>query len=512
MYDLAYISNQLKKYIDKKVNKFIIYPFGENGINVKKVLVEYFNLEPCYIVDNEYSKYNPMVIDRDRLSDIYQNDMYVILTIENRDTNEEILEELSGVVPQTNIINLLGKKENNIKYFGEGFLLKDFLPEMSKSSVPNKLSKKIKVRIVHGYHTAWNAISSVCQAFKEDSLFDIVLITGDWASEKVTEQAAKFGFQSVDWNEYQGKEDKPDILILCLPIRKVIEGLVDCREYAKLVVVIYWFVVRYSNQIEFIRDLDRGYGIFRPDYYLFDSLLYNEVKQSTYYADKAVEMGNAKFDGIYHAMQKVEYADGWEKLQGKKIIVWTTTHGIYEGVVTKAVTFDLYAKIIFEYAFHNTNVGFIFRPSDELVNEMLKNGYWSHEDLRQLKEYCAGTPNMVFDDTDTYDAAFSIADGIITDAFCGIICSALPSLKPICVAYRSKQDKSWHPELTDNYYSAYEEQDIVNFIELIKNGQDPMYEFRRKASEKYVKHFDGRNGLRIKEFIAKKYFEFEKER
>lgn len=511
MYNLSYISNLLKGYIDQKVNKFVIYPFGSNGVNVKNVLMDYFNLKPLYIVDNEYSKYNSLIINKEELRSIYQQDMYVILTVENQDINKKMLKELSQFVPQANIINLVKKENTDVKYFGEGFLLRDFLPEMRKKSINNKLSKKIKVRIVHGYHTAWNAISSICQAFKEDSLFDVMLITGDWASEKVTEQAEKFGFRSIVWNEYQGNEDRPDILILCLPFKKVIEGLVNCREYAKLIVVAYWFVVRYGSKVDSIRDLAQGFGIYRPNYYFFDSLLYNEMKQSAHFGDKVVEMGNAKFDGIYHAMQKRECIESWKKLQGKKVIVWTTTHGIYEGVVTKAVTFDLYAKTIFKYAFHNPDVGFVFRPSDELINEMLKHGYWSHNDLQQLKEYCAGTPNIVFDDTDTYDAAFSIADGIITDAYCGIICSALPTLKPICVTYRSMQDKSWHPELTDNYYSAYDDQGIVDFIELIKNEQDSMFELRKMASEIYVKHFDGRNGLRIKEFIKNKYLEIKEE-
>lgn len=510
MYSLAYVCNLIKKYVDQKVNQFIICPFGACGVGVKEVLKDYYNLEPLYIVDNEYSKDNPAIINIDVLRDVYQKDMYVILAVEDNAVNTEMLGELSEFVPWDHIINLRKSENKNIKYFGEGFLLRDFLPVKQGIVASHKSGKKIKVRIVHGYHTAWNAISSMCQAFQNDLLFDVLLITGDWASEKVTEQAEKSGFQSIGWNTYQGKEDQPDVLILCLPFKRAIDGLLDCRKYAKLIVVVHWFVVRYGSKEAFIKDLKSGFGIYRPDYYFFDSLLYNEIKNLEYYADRAVEMGNPKFDGIYRAMQRKEYAGDWKKLQGKKVVVWTTTHGIYNSVVTKAVTFDLYANAIFQYAAQNTDMGIIFRPSDELVNEMLRHGFWSQRDLEQLKEYCAYAPNIVFDDTDTYDAAFSIADGIITDAYCGIICSALPTLKPICVTYRSRGDVSWHPELTDNYYSAYETQDVIDFFSMVKSGQDSMLDLRKRASDKYIKYFDGENGLRIKEFIKDKYLETEK--
>jgi hypothetical protein len=69
--------------------------------------------------------------------------------------------------------------------------------------------------------------------------------------------------------------------------------------------------------------------------------------------------------------------------------------------------------------------------------------------------------------------------------------------------------RSYDIELLENYYSVHNANDMVNFFEMIKNGKDDMYELRRQASHKYVKHFDGKNGQRIKEFIEEKYFELD---
>lgn len=46
MYEGNYIRCILKKYIDQKIDKFIIYPFGENGVNTKNILKDFFGLDP----------------------------------------------------------------------------------------------------------------------------------------------------------------------------------------------------------------------------------------------------------------------------------------------------------------------------------------------------------------------------------------------------------------------------------------------------------------------------------
>ena len=92
MYRSNYIRDIMKEYIGGRENKFVIYPFGANGVNVRNVLRDYFNIEPCLIVDNEHSKYNSKIIDKKELERVYQEDMFVILTAENNILNAKIME------------------------------------------------------------------------------------------------------------------------------------------------------------------------------------------------------------------------------------------------------------------------------------------------------------------------------------------------------------------------------------------------------------------------------------
>lgn len=509
------IKEELKKYINLGIQNFVLYPFGENGLNVKNILKEYFNIEPVLIIDNGYAEFNPYIDNFEKLKKVYTNDMYIILTIENPQENNKLLEQLKEFADIFHIINLCDtlKKEADLSQFQ----FDSFLPGLSRDKNRKETlysrsgivrNKKIKVRIVNYTGPTWNSIKSICLAFKKDVCFDSLLITGEYVDNRTMDEVEKYGFKSIRWREYCVETDKPDVLILSHP-HDNITYLGNCKENCKLVVVASMQLIRYCNDMDsFWRLQKKNFSRFYPDYYLFDSLLYNEISKSKYMSSKIVWMGNAKFDGIYETLRTKTYENEWEKLKGKKTVVWATDHGVTEGCIRKEVTFDLYAKAIFEYASKNSDMGLIFRPHLTFIHEMLLEGIWTKEELDDLRDYCRKSPNIIFDESVSYDKAFSIADGIITDAFCGIMCSALPTLKPICLTYRSKSDIPYHKELADCYIAAYHSQDVINFMEDISRGEDDKtLELRKEACKKYIKHFDGRNGYRIKEFIKEKFLE-----
>ncbi len=509
MINIDFIRNILKRYVDQGIRKFIIYPYGINGLITKIALKEYFNLEPYCIIDNGYSKYNEKIANKNAIRNEYEKDAYLIITIENEETNTQILNELLEFVPASNIINLSASmklkevnNQNQVKKYGsEGFCLSDFLPScMHKESSCN--NEKIKVRIVHCGLNFWNAIESICRSFRDDEQIDFMVIIGAGRGKnELTEQVQGYNYISID--KYRVKNDKPDVLILTSPFENSLQ--LECRKNIRLIIAIYLPLVRYitgaKTTDDFFKMIQMGFERYQPDYYFYDSLLYREIKQTKYFSNKIREMGNAKFDGIYDALKDKEYGDGWEKLKGKRTVLWITSHGIEDKKVYANITFDLYAKTIFEYAENHLEMGFIFRPHRYFIKEMLESGFWTYDDYETVREYFKKSPNMVFDETPGYDNSISIADGILTEAVCGVVCSALPTLKPICATFRTRRDLTAHEELLTNLYLAYEEKDVINYLDMIRNGTDPKFNVRKKAGSKFVKSFDGKNGLRIKEFI-----------
>lgn len=504
------ITNCLAGYVDSGIKKFAIYPYGDNGRKVKRILEEHFGICLCAIADNILSKYREDILNFDELKQLAESDldMHVILTIENDKLNGQLEHGLKKIISKERIVNLMQKnfsKENEKEAYSR-FALKNIIPEFTNRKKGE--TTKIKVRILNYSRATWNAIRTICIAFQKDELFDCLVLLGKgFKSEEALNDIKEQGLKSIPLEEYEVKNDLPDIFIVNHPY-DTFSQIEDCRKYCKLIVVTSMQLVRYSYTWKGFWNIQRiGFERFQPDYYLFDSLLYREIMDSEYANPCIVEMGNAKFDGIYEACQNEKLPSEWGKLDGKKKILWTTDHGVHDGRVTDDVTFDLYGQAVFRYAKENPNVGIIFRPHPTLIGELLKENIWSERDLQLLKEYCEQSVNIIFDDTLTYERAYACADGIIADAFCGISCSALPTLKPICLTYRNKDDVPYHEDLASCYYSAHNADELISFMDIIKNDKDTMMEARKSAVQKYIKHFDGKNGYRIKTFIKQKYLE-----
>lgn len=502
------LEKKLINYIEAGKKQFAIYPFGHNGLSIKKYLQEYFDIEPIMIIDNKYSKYNRSIYDGEFLKKHYQEAFVIILTVEDEQINRLILNELLEYVSLSNIINILDCSFRWNEDISK-FKIENFLPNQSNVQFmtveDNQDNEKIRVRVLSSTRNAWNSLSSICQAFQDDEMFEVLVITGIDMGEEHKKYIKKAKFEYIDSRNYQIAEDRPNILIVNHPYDTRTE-LGNVHQYCKLVVVASMQLIRYKQSMKEFWDLQqKGFGRYNPDYYLFDSLMFREIEQSSYMSERIVEMGNAKYDGIFHALRKKEYGRKWDKLKKKKVILWATDHGVYDGKISHEQTFDIFAKCIFEYFSKHPDVGLIFRPHPTLIGEMFSNGLWSNESFQKLTDYCNESENIVFDISENYNQAYSLADGIITDAYCGVICSALATRKPICLTYRTKNLKPLHEELSKCFYSAYSEEELKKFIENIKQENDRLLPLREEASKKFIKNFDGKNGYRIKEFIKKKY-------
>lgn len=286
------IKGCLKKYIKQGINRFVIYPFGENGMNVKNILKEYYDLIPILIVDNEYAKFNPSIVDREGLKENYSKDMYVILTIADKKANETILKQLQEFVPEANIINLVREVVGSDNFHLSNFYLSDFLPDAvlpgQTEKVEKHLTRKIKVRFLIQTLNTWNSIKTIYMAFQNDDSFDLMMIAGHYA---LGGSIKEFEIPHISWMDYHVEDDCPDILILSHPYDYVTQ-IENCKKYCKLVIVASMQLIRYTYDMKsFFKMQGQAYGRFQPDYYLFDSLLYNEIMQSNYASKKLLKWG-----------------------------------------------------------------------------------------------------------------------------------------------------------------------------------------------------------------------------
>ena len=384
------------------------------------------------------------------------------------------------------------------------FALKNILP------APASMRKKLKVRAFFQRH--WNALRTVCEACLADDDIELLIVTD---TEEQRDKFVSYGYKCLFKNDYDVASDKPDVFFInYFHDGRNIPGAV--RANTRLIIAASQTLVPYQSVVkdyvgdgfnQFIGFIERYWGQYNPDYYMFESYMYNNFKNINFFKGKTVlEMSNPKYDGIYRACHNIRAVDGWEKLDGKQVILWAADHGAWEAGMGDYVSFDFYAKHMFEYMQSHLNMAMIFRPHPLLITE-LKTHFWTDDDLYAFRNYCSESSNVIFDETDEYDNAFALADAIITDIDCGIRMSALPMMKPICLSYRAPDVLDHYEDLTDYCYRVHTLDEMTDFLDMIGRGDDPLHDIRERAARRHVKHFDGKNGWRIKEFIKQAFKE-----
>ena len=308
MFEDKLIRKKIEEAIAKGASEFIIFPFGANGVSVRNCLNDCFDTKAEMLVDNKYSQYNKKIVDIQYLKKNYSENMYVLFTIEDRKLNKKLEEDLLEFIPKDKIINFL---ENlNERYepkwdIGTRFAMDNILPltREEKDVLTRKCkieNNKIKVRILHGSLVMWNAAKTICEAFENDTKFDVLVILGVSQSHEAEMQMEREKHQYINYYEYCGELDRPDILIISLACDTY---PYDLGRHAKLVVAASMTLIQYAYTIDdFWKDkVELGFDIHSPDYYLFDSMLYWELVNGGYLSDQLLDMGNANYDGVYLA-------------------------------------------------------------------------------------------------------------------------------------------------------------------------------------------------------------------
>ena len=80
--------------------------------------------------------------------------------------------------------------------------------------------------------------------------------------------------------------------------------------------------------------------------------------------------------------------------------------------------------------------------------------------------------------------------------------------KPILYMYNNKNIEAMTDaisELINTYYTGDTCEDMINFIEMFKRGEDIKKQERLSAIKKYIPFFDGNAGKRIKEDIISSF-------
>ena len=372
-----------------------------------------------------------------------------------------------------------------------------FLPKYVKRT--NSSKSKVKIRFFYwGIYTLWNSIESVVSAFANDPRFDVLIVlTLEWFEYRLVNRVAKCGIPFVFINSYKAEKDNPDITVFNWNDR--IKNIKSSKYSVLIPSAIANGLV--DDKLELLRQVTKT---DRVDHVLVDKYLYNQLIADDD-KNKYRLFGNPKFDLIYDSISRKCFENKkMEKISGKKVVLWAYDHNWW----LNSQCFDLYARKMFDVFSNRNDVGLIIRPHGAFIEEMIRDGIWTQDDYEAIKNYCETSSNIVFDDSDDYGDAYRVSSAIITDINCGICISALPLRVPIAVLgrYDGNECSPQYPEVYDSLYKICSENDVDGFLDMVVSGEDELKHQRNTVMDKYVSNFDGKNGQRIKDFIAEEYF------
>ena len=131
------------------------------------------------------------------------------------------------------------------------------------------------------------------------------------------------------------------------------------------------------------------------------------------------------------------------------------------------------------------DIDFIFRPHQLLFVNLKKPELWGEEKTKKYLLEILSNPNVLYSDGGDYMELFVNSDGIIHD--CGsFVAEYLFTENPSCYILRDEEaiEELFLPmgqKCLENYYKAYQQQDIIDFIDnVIIKGNDPLKEQRVK--------------------------------
>lgn len=84
------ICHAIETCLEKGNREFVIYPFGVNGMMVKQILNQRYNIQEYLIIDNKLSKYRSDVCSWEGLLNKKIGNFWILVTVENPKAYEEI--------------------------------------------------------------------------------------------------------------------------------------------------------------------------------------------------------------------------------------------------------------------------------------------------------------------------------------------------------------------------------------------------------------------------------------
>lgn len=386
-----------------------------------------------------------------------------------------------------------------------------------------RCGKKINVVFVCHRPQVWNSLKTVFEQCNSDSDFNVTIVAIPlkkqlpdlgfnheiYETEGAEEFWKDFPCKVVNGYNYNTKQWfdlktlNPDYVFFQQPY-----NIAKCEAYKS------WNVGKYTT-IAFVHyglntNREMKFECLPADFYKnvrlhfverqIDYDIYNEWQQITNNTfTKKYITGYPRFDLIKN-YQNCE-SNMWKTHNRSKFrIIWTPRWCTNEN----NCHFFRYKDKWFDYCKNNDNVDFVFRPHPQAWLSYAQYDNFSVEDSKNYMKAYDNENNMNVDSESDYMPLFYSSDVLVTD-FSSIIIEYFLTGKPIIYCKNDKSLFEQTEKWTEGFYYARTWADVEEYLNMLKSGEDPLFEKRRKLIRSEFQLPEKGAGYEIKELLKKDF-------
>jgi hypothetical protein len=174
----------------------------------------------------------------------------------------------------------------------------------------------------------------------------------------------------------------------------------------------------------------------------------------------------------------------WKRPSGEAAlrILWTPRWRTEEG---NCHFFD-YKDVLFDFCRDRTDRELVFRPHPLCLQNFIKTGELTAEQLGSLRDGYAGSPNMVLDESGDYRSTFLSSDVLVSDVS-SMLFEYFATGKPIVYTHRVDVFNDLGRTLSEGFYWVRDADELRSTLEKLQQGNDPLAERRRELIDTVVR-------------------------
>lgn len=380
----------------------------------------------------------------------------------------------------------------------------------------------------------WTSLESIWKAAEEDEHCEAKVVVIPYY--KLDSQCNKTELQYeanlfpsyvpiVHYSRYHVEQEEPDMIFIHNPydeynnVTRVPEQYYsyNLKEHTQKLIYSPYGMMGYYNP-------DKGAFMCHTSAVgVADKVLVQSQKVKQIYIDhrvdknKLIALGSPKVDAVVEGLQKpICYPEGWEeRLRGRKVFLLNThlsyfINGFNQAIETGTDLSKRRYEQIWDLLLNRDGCALIWRPHPLLKTTLeSRNLYGTLDFVNQLEQRILESDNAVLDVNGEYDISFRLSDALIS-TYSSIIPEYMISGKPIYIdqwQLNAERCKNSPVDYSNIYYvgPADVKTLLADFIQMVLDGEDPLYEKRMEDVHRAFSNLEGTIGKNVYQELKRTY-------